>query len=74
MSSRTTAEHSASPELLEFSLPVTAEDSRALDVLRYAHPLPFPEYLSFLTRWSDAWVRRHGQRRPDQHFDRPFEL
>ena len=75
MSSRTTAGHSDSPsEWLEFSLPVTAEDSRALDALRYAHPLPFEEYLAFLTRWSGAWVKKHGQRGPDQHFDRPFEL
>lgn len=74
MSSRNTAEPSASPDLLDFSLPVTAEDSRALDALRYAHPLPFQEYLSFLTRWSSAWVRQHGQRGPDQKFDRPFEL
>lgn len=74
MSSRNTAEPSASPELLDFSLPVTAEDSRALDAIRYAHPLPFTEYLSFLTRWSNAWVRKHGQRGPDEHFDRPFEL
>ncbi len=75
MSSRTTAGHSDSPsEWLEFSLPVTAEDSRALDDLRYAFPLPFEEYLAFLTRWSGAWVKKHGQRGPDQHFDRPFEL
>jgi hypothetical protein len=74
MSSRNTAEPSASPELLDFSLPVTAEDSRALDALRYAHPLPFLDYLSFLTRWSGAWVRKHGQRGPDQKFDRPFAL
>jgi hypothetical protein len=59
---------------LDFSLPVTAEDSRELDALRYAHPLPFLEYLAFATRWSDAWVRKHGQRGPDPHFDRPFEL
>ncbi|MEO7974360.1 MAG: hypothetical protein ABIU84_12310 [Thermoanaerobaculia bacterium] len=74
MSSRTTVAPSASSELLDFSLPVTAEDSRALDALRYAHPLPFLEYLAFATRWSDAWVRQHGQRGPDEHFDRPFEL
>ena len=75
MASRNTAGLSASPsELLDFALPVTAEDSRALDELRYAFPLPFAEYLAFLTRWSDFWVSRHGQRGPDQHFDRPFEL
>lgn len=74
MSSRNTAGPSASPELLDFSLPVTAEDRRALDEIRYAHPLPFVEYLAFLTRWSDAWVRKHGQRAPDQNFARPFEL
>ena len=75
MSSRKTSAPSASrPELLDFSLQVTAEDNCALDALRYSHPVPFREYLSFLTRWSDAWVRRHGQRGPDEHFDRPFEL
>ncbi len=74
MSSRNTAEPSASSDLLDFSLPVTAEDNRVLDDIRYAHPVSFKEYLEFATRWSDAWVRKHGQRGPDQHFDRPFEL
>ena len=74
MSSRNTAEPLASSELLDFSLPVTAEDNRVLDAVRYAHPVSFKEYLEFATRWSDAWVRKHGQRGPDRHFDRPFEL
>jgi hypothetical protein len=75
MGSRNTAGPSASsPEWLDFSLPVTAEDNRALDELRYAFPLPFDEYLAFLTRWSDAWVQKHGQRGPDRLFDRPFQL
>lgn len=75
MASRTTAELSASPsELLDFSLPVTFEDSQAQDRLRYAFPLPFADYLAFLSRWSDAWVSQHGQRGPDERFDRPFSL
>ncbi len=74
MSSKNTEEPSASCDLLDFSLPVTSEDSRALDAIRYAHPLPFKEYLEFATRWSDAWVRQHGQRGPDGRFDLPFEL
>lgn len=75
MGSRKTSTPSASrSEFLDFSLPVTAEGSRALDALRYAHPLPFMEYLAVVSRWSDAWVREHGQRGPDEHFDRPFEL
>ena len=75
MSFRKSPKPSASrSELLDFSLPVTAEDSRVLDALRYAHPLPFMEYLALVSRWSDDWVREHGQRGPDEHFDRPFEL
>jgi len=75
MSSRNIAGHSDScPDLLDFSLPVTAEDSRALDEIRYAHARPFQDYLAFVARWSEAWVRKHGQRGPDERFDRPFEL
>ena len=75
MSSRKSPKPSASrSELLAFSLPLTAEDNRVLDDIRYAHPVSFKEYLEFATRWSDAWVRKHGQRGPDQQFDRPFEL
>jgi hypothetical protein len=75
MSSPTTAKRSGSdPAPLAFELPVTAEDVRALDAIRYVHPLPFAEYLDFLTEWSDAWVAAHGQRPPDDGPDRPFEL
>lgn len=75
MSSRKSSKPSdPGSELLDFSLPETAEDSRVLDALRYSHPLPFMEYLAFVSRWSDAWVRKHGQRGPDERFDRPFEL
>ena len=75
MSSRKTSPPSAPrSEFLDFSLPLTAEDNRALDALRYAHPLPFAEYLAWVSSWSDSWVRKHGQRGPDERFDRPFEL
>jgi hypothetical protein len=61
-------------DLLDFSIPVTPEDSRALDEIRYAYPLPFEEYLAFATRWSDEWVERNGMRPPDETFVEPFRL
>jgi hypothetical protein len=75
MSSANTGKPSGSdPEPLAFALPVTPEDVRELDAIRYAHPLPFAQYLDFLTEWSEAWVAAHGQRPPDDGPDRPFEL
>lgn len=62
------------PERLDFSLPVTAEDVRALDEIRYAYPMPFAEYLEFATRWSDEWVTRHGMRPFDDGPAEPFQL
>lgn len=59
---------------LDFELPVTPEDVRELDAIRYAHPLPFEQYLDFLSEWSDAWVAKHGQKPLDDGPDRPFEL
>lgn len=75
MSSRSTEGPSAStPDRLDFSLPVTPEDVRALDEIRYAYPMPFAEYLEFATRWSDEWVKRHGMRRFDDGPAEPFQL
>lgn len=59
---------------LDFELPVTPEDVRELDAIRYAHPLPFEQYLEFLSEWSDAWVAKHGPKPPDDGPDGPFEL
>ncbi|MBZ0089014.1 MAG: hypothetical protein K8H90_01410 [Thermoanaerobaculia bacterium] len=53
---------------------MTPEDVRELDAIRYAHPLPFEQYLEFLSEWSDAWVAKHGPKPPDDGPDRPFEL
>jgi hypothetical protein len=64
----------SSAELLPFSLPLTPEDSRWLDEVRYAHPLPFEEYLEWVSLWSDEWVRRNGMRGPDERFSEPFAL
>jgi hypothetical protein len=75
MSSENTGRRSGSnPERLSFELPVDAEDVRELDAIRYAHPLPFTEYLDFLTRWRQSWVRAHGQPPLDTNFEQPFEL
>lgn len=55
-------------------LPVTVEDSRALEALRYAHPLPFADYLEFLTAWTERWFPGVERREGPVAFDRPFEL
>ena len=75
MGSKRTAEPSDStPEPLDFELPVTAEDIRELDELRYAHPLPFADYLEFLTRFSTSWVQRHGPPPLEEGPTEPFSL
>ncbi|MBP9144751.1 MAG: hypothetical protein KBF21_08555 [Thermoanaerobaculia bacterium] len=53
---------------------MTPEDVRALDDIRYAFPMPFAEYLEFVTRWSDEWVKRHGMRAFDDGPAEPFQL
>lgn len=70
--SGTSSDTAADEPLLE--LPVTIEDSRALEALRYAHPLPLVDYLEFLTAWTERWFPGAELREGPENFERPFEL
>ncbi|MEO8196933.1 MAG: hypothetical protein ABI689_09450 [Thermoanaerobaculia bacterium] len=62
------------PDLLDLSPWLSAAGRSSLDDRLSAQPLPFVDYLAFMSRWSDKWVSLNGQREPDHDFNRPFEL
>ena len=75
MASPNTPDRSASsPELLDFQIEITEEDSRFLQEIRYRYPLSATAYLDWLTLCTTGPFRRPDSLEAPVSFDRPFEL